>query len=84
MTELTFEAAEAARRAADEEWAFWHQNLHAYLKKYPDQFVAVFGGAVVAANADLGALLADLRAQGLDVKRVWIRFFAANPVVQIL
>ena len=37
----SFESARRARQAAEGEDAFWRNRYDEYLKKYPDQFVAV-------------------------------------------
>ena len=75
---------ESARRAWEEakrEDIFWNERYARYLKQYPDQFVAVTraDGQFVAADPDLDALIATIKAAGLDVKRVWVRWMAATP-----
>ena len=47
-------------------------------RKYPDQFVAVHGGEVVAASPDLESLLEQLAARSLRVQSVSARFVASN------
>ncbi len=53
MPTLTIEAAKAGWREADKEVAFWKSHQAEYLKKHPNQFVAVVNGEIVAASHDL-------------------------------
>jgi hypothetical protein len=76
---------ESARRswaAAEAEDAFWRDHYPAYLKAYPDLFVAASKdhGRVVAADSDLLRLVGLVRGRGLDMQRVWVRFMAATPI----
>ena len=76
---------ESARRAweeAEREDAFWHEHYDDYLKQYPDQFVAVTkaDGQFVAANVDADRLIDTIKANGLTVKQVWVRWMAATPM----
>ena len=70
--------AEAALKQAEAETAFWAEHHQEYVRKYPDQFVAVHDGEVVAASPDLESLLEQLTARGLNVQRVGTRFVASN------
>lgn len=72
-------AAVAAWHRADEERAFWRARQQEFLGRYPDQFVAVRDGDVVAVGADLSELLSGLEHQGLEPGDVWVRFFNAHP-----
>ena len=76
---------ESARRAlqeAAEADAFWSSQYGRLLKTYPDQFVAVTrsDGKVVAVDADLDRLIELVKARGLAVQQVWVRFMAATPI----
>ena len=75
----SLEGAQRARAAAEAEDAFWREHYGQYLEQYPDQFVAVSGGAVVATDSDLQHLLRILDKKGLDPRRVWVRFMTADP-----
>jgi hypothetical protein len=63
------ESARAAWASADEEAAFWRDKYDSLLMRFPDQFVAVANGTVVATSTDLADLVAALARQGLDVRR---------------
>ena len=75
----SLESAHAAWAAAEAEDAFWREHYEEYLRRYPDQFVAVADGRVVAVSPDLRHLIGFLEGKGLDVRRVWVRFVAATP-----
>jgi hypothetical protein len=79
MATMTNEAARAAWQRADDERAFWLQHQQQYLEQYPDQFVAVKDGTVVATGANLDQLLARLEGRGLEPTQVWLRYFDAHP-----
>jgi hypothetical protein len=68
-----------ALAAADEEDAFWREHYNDYLEQYPEQFVAVSAGKVVATDSDLKQLLRILDKKGLEPRGVWIRFVTADP-----
>lgn len=70
--------AEAALKRVEAETAFWAEHYQEYVQKYPDQFVAVHGGEVVAASPDLESLLEQLAARSLSVQSVSARFVASN------
>ena len=70
--------AEAALKRAEAETAFWEDHHQEYVRKYPDQFVAVHGGEVVATSPDLESLLEQLAARSLSVQSVSTRFVASN------
>ncbi len=65
--------------AADEEEAFWREHYGQYLQEYPDQFVAVADGRVIATSPDLRHLVGILQGRGVDVRRAWVRYIAATP-----
>jgi CII-binding regulator of phage lambda lysogenization HflD len=66
--------------AADKEEAFWRDHYGSYLDRYPDRFVAVYGGRVVATSPDLRHLVGILEGKGLDIQRVWVRYIAATSL----
>src|SRR4051812_22132699 len=73
------ETAREAWDAAEREQDFWRQHYGELLKQYPDQFVAVLDGQVVAASADLQRILKTLKQQGIDLTGVWLEFLGTNP-----
>jgi hypothetical protein len=73
------EETQEALVAADLEQDFWRDHYGELLQQYPDHFVAVQGGAVVATNPDLQQLLASLKHQGIEPTAVWVRFLASDP-----
>jgi len=72
------ERARAAFEAAKVEDTFWHAHHTELLEKYPDQFVAVFDGEVVATSPDLLELDELLEGKGLNSTRLWIKFMDAD------
>ncbi len=70
--------AAAALKQAEGETAFWAEHYQEYVRKYPDQFVAVHDGKVVATSPDLESLLEQLAARSLNVQRVSTRFIASD------
>jgi hypothetical protein len=67
---------EAWERAAAER-EFWREHHQQYLEQYPEQFVAVHDGAVVA-DSDLEQILRILEKKRLEPGRVWVRFITAD------
>ncbi len=74
------EDAQRAWEAAEREDAFWRERYGTYLEQYPDRFVAVSEGQVVATSPDLRHLVGVLEGKGLDPRRVWVRYIAATPL----
>ncbi|MBI4495105.1 MAG: hypothetical protein HY690_20210 [Chloroflexi bacterium] len=70
---------QAAWQEEEEEDRFWREHRQDLLEAYPDQFVAVYQGSVIAAASDWETLEACLQARGLDPSRVWIRFVTDKP-----
>ncbi|MBI5949891.1 MAG: hypothetical protein HY875_17275 [Chloroflexi bacterium] len=59
--------------------AFWDKHYRELLQEYPEQFVAVKDGKVIAADSDLATLVEELRARGIDVRTdVAIQFISAG------
>ena len=75
----SLEGAHEAWGAAEAEQSFWREHYGELLEQYPDQFVAVREGAVIAANPDLHQLLQSLKRQGIEPTSVWLRFLATDP-----
>ena len=73
------EEAREALEAAEREQAFWRDHYGELLQQYPDQFVAVRDGVVVATNPDLQRLLERLAHQKMEPTAVWVRFLATDP-----
>jgi hypothetical protein len=78
------ETAAAAWNRAEEEDAFWQAHEAEYQKRYPDQYVAVLDGEVVAHSSNLDELVAELANRGLTPGDVWGHFFSAHPKTLIL
>jgi hypothetical protein len=67
-------------RQAELRRAFWATHLDDLRRRYPDQFVAVSDGAVVAAAPTLQALDERLAVRGLtDRRAVWVQFIEVTP-----
>jgi hypothetical protein len=75
----SLEDASEAWDEAEREQSFWRDHYSELLQQYPDQFVAVRDGTVVATNPDLYQLLDSLKHQGIELTKVWGRFFATDP-----
>jgi hypothetical protein len=64
---------------------FWAQHHDELLAVYPEQFVAVKDGEVVAANPDLAMLVYELRDKRLDPRKdVLIEFITARASTLLL
>jgi len=73
------EEAREAWNAAEAEQDFWREHYAQLLQQYPDRFVAVRAGEVIAANPELQGLLESLTHQGIEPTQVWVRFLATDP-----
>lgn len=71
--------SQAALREAEAERTFWERHGVALGRQYPDQFIAVRDCEVVAAAAELPALVAQLETKGISPTGLWIRFLETNP-----
>lgn len=76
--------ARKAWKDADAEEAFWHDHYAEFLQKYPEQFVAVLRGEVIAVGADLFEIAGLLESKAIAPASVWHRFITANPERMIL
>lgn len=63
---------------------FWIEHREVLLVRYPDQFVAVKDEEVIAADADLIALLRSLEAMGLTVSDVMIELLSTKTDILLL
>ena len=72
------ESARDALAAAETQQAYWAAHYAEFLQRYPEQFVAVHDGAVVATSPDLAQLLRALERRGLEPRRVWVRLITAD------
>ena len=64
---------------------FWAEHIEAFREKYPDRFVAVRDGKVVADDPDLVMLVYRLRDIGLDARAdVAIEFVGSEPANLLL
>lgn len=64
---------------------FWEEHYAELLAGYPEMFVAVRDGHVVAANPDLAFLVYDLRDKHLDPRKdVAIEFISSNSARLLL
>lgn len=79
MVIMTREAAAAAWRRASEERAFWSAHRQEFLNRFPDQFVAVKNGDVVATGTNLDEIVARLAERGLEPTEVWLHYFNSHP-----
>lgn len=78
VTVPSLEGAQEALDAAERRVAFWHAHHGEYLARYPEQFVAVADGKVVAADGNLDTLLDILQSEGLAPTQVWLKFITAH------
>lgn len=83
MHSLSSDAIVAAFRRAAEERAFWNAHRGEFLAAYPDQFVAVKDGRVVATGRNLEEIVARLTAIGLRPTDIWMQHFDAHPAVTL-
>ena len=72
------EGLHKAWEAAEVEEAFWREHYGQFLEQYPDQFVAVHDGDIVATSPDLQQLLRSLDERRLEPRQVWVRFVTAD------
>ncbi len=78
------DSADALWEAADPQQQFWSANHQVFLKRYPDQFVAVKDGAVIANSPDLFRLVQILESKGVSPPQAWVRFVTTDPELFIL
>ena len=61
-----------------------HRETPALMEQYPDQWVAMSAEGVVATALSHEALLADLRARGIDNDALCIEFLDTAPGIMVL
>ena len=85
MTEANHEkAVHAAFRAAEREDAFWEKHYKRLLWQYPDQWIAVRDGEVIATSSDLSGIVKELEQLGLKPTQAWVQYLDAHPMPMIL
>lgn len=73
------EDSRAAWDEARDRESFWHEHYAEFLQRYPDHFVAVRDGQVLAWSRDHDDLMRQLNGLGLGPTDVWVRFITADP-----
>jgi Family of unknown function (DUF5678) len=74
------EAPDDLWQQAEARRAFWEAHVEDYRRRYPNQFVAVSDGEVVASASTLQALDERLAAQGrTDRRAIWVQFVEVTP-----
>jgi len=64
---------------------FWDEHYDELLDQYPEKYVAVRDGLVVASHEDLALLVYALRDMGLDARRdVAIEFISSRTATLLL
>jgi hypothetical protein len=88
VKDATIHRSEAELRSSFEdarrERAFWDEHYAEFVGRYPDQFVAVKGGAVVAASTDLREFAARLQRLSLNPRELWLEYIRSTPPNWIL
>jgi hypothetical protein len=84
MTTPELSTDSQAWKDAEARRAFWNKHYERFLKEYPDQFVAVRDGEIVATSPRLVELADQLEARGLAPTDVWIEFFHSAVGTMIL
>lgn len=69
---------DTAWQRAQERRTFWDAHRAELTRAYPDEFVAVSNGDVVAHDPDLMSLVQQLRASGREVTDMSIEFMATD------
>ena len=78
------QAIREAFRRADEADAFWAAHYAELLERYPEQYVAIHQGEVVANHPDPLELDRMLEGKGLDPREVWVKLITTHPRYLIL
>jgi hypothetical protein len=84
MTTPRIDPIDALWDRAEAERIFWEDHYSKFVPRYPDKFVAVHEGEVIASGAELDSVLREVQATGVDRREVWVRFIAATPRTLIL
>ncbi|MGH2584937.1 MAG: DUF5678 domain-containing protein [Dehalococcoidia bacterium] len=80
----TLNVDKAVWEDAEREQEFWRKHYEEFLRRYPDQFVAVREKEVVASAYDLRDLVAALQERGLEPGDVWVQYFETKPRAMML
>lgn len=72
------ERSSPALQEAERARTFWNAHYDEFLARYPDQFVAVHDGRVIASSAHLVDLLDQIERLGLKPTQVWSKYFATD------
>jgi|GEM_PF-1771403 len=64
----------------ERERVFWTENAEELTKLYPEKFVAVYEGNVVAVDDDLFDVIRLTGEQGLRPRQVWVQYLTPHPV----
>ena len=77
------ESYQRSVRRAKEEQASWDAHSARYMQEYPDEFVAVRDGKVLAHDEDLISLMRKLKALGYELHEVFVEFMrtARRPLL---
>ncbi len=73
-TNLSPELARELWKNAENERCFWEMHHAEFIQRYPDQFVAVQNGKVVANAPGLTELVDLLESKGIEPTKVWTRY----------
>lgn len=85
MTTLPPLPTEADLAEADRIDEWWDEHWEEFMELYPEQYVAVRGGEVVATKTDLVELIDELTKVGLrPPDDVWVRFVGTTPEFMVL
>ncbi len=84
MAMPSLDQARQSMREAAEQQDFWDSHYDALLSEHRDQFVAVQGGRIVAADADLAQLIRVLSARHIHIRDTWVRFVTEDHSKLIL
>ena len=68
----------------DRDTAYFEKHREELLRRFPDQWVAVYGERLVGAGPDRDALVRELRARGVPVEHTCIDLLETNPPILIL
>ena len=63
---------------------FWAKHYQELRQKYPDQFVAIYEGKVVAVAEDLQNLVQQVEQQGISIPQTDIRFLPSGKYYYVL
>jgi hypothetical protein len=78
MTSTSPEEVRRRFKRGREERAFWAAHYLDLLARYPDEWVAVENGEVIARAAHVWDLVQELEARGKDPRTTWTTFLNAT------